>query len=366
MAHDYIEDALCEHYSLDRLFYEYLQEQFGYESEFMLLALENNIILEAEIKNNIENFWDKFPEAINKLYQNFKLSTMDLVNGNQEFIDKELSKISGYDFSKLRITTIPYWNNTTLNQNGQEIEKLMTHIRNKVGMPKPEEIQNYTSTSNIEKYGEFSKLTIPGKSLGESIKIKFLYGHNVTEPFTPIELRGEEFKNICMNSMYPYVQNYSQTIPEIMRATNTLKSEVNKIKRTKSSLKEAYCHIEEAFYKDTDLFYCINHELLFEAEGETTQNVNQPQSPTTNTTQIEPKGKLNKVVDEENTKEGKTESCYDKYLCSACKIINLAIAAQMTSKETIYKSYMQVLRGVYNTKKGPDVPNETKETENKK
>ena len=367
MGFDYIEEALKQHHDLDRAFYESILEDMEIESDFLLTALENNIILEAEDPSS-DTFWDKFVKAINALFDKFRLALLDLVNGNEKFVTEELPKITGFDFNGLSVSVIPYWEKTNISEVNQKIRNDLVPLLD-TKKPSSDKISEFSSRDAIEKYDKFGELLIDGKTFAESVKIKFLYGFNETEPIKAKkfgsaekdEAKSNEFKKVCVTNMLPYVTDYRKTIKDVQESNNALKREIVKYRQKlkSQSVGESFSILENTLMKNTELFYCLNHEVLFEAEGE-----NQTEQTKTNE---EPK--LNKVEDATKGNGSKSGgNPYKNYAKIAAQLINIAIAAEMTSKEQIYKSYMAVLRGVYNVrnpKKEKKEKTETKTEENK-
>ena len=345
MGIDYIKESLKHQYEIDRAYYESILEDMEIESDFLLTALENNIILEAEDPSK-DSFWDKFITNVNKLFEKFRISLTNLVDDNEKFVTEELPKIANFDFTGLSTSVIPYWNNTDVPRINQKIRNDLVPLLDSK-KPTPDKISDLSSRESIEKYNKFGELLIDGKTFAESVKIRFLYGFKQNEPFQAIVLgssdkdnaKSNEFKSICVNNMLPYVTDYKRTIREVQESNNSLKREIAEYRQKlkSQSIGESFSILENTLFKNTELFYCLNHDVLFEAEGEQTTSDSTP--------------KLNKVQDStkgEGNKSGGNP--YKNYAKITAQLINIAIAAEMTSKEQIYKSYMAVLKGVYNAR----------------
>ena len=161
---DYIDLVLTEQYSVDLLFYEYLQEQLTAEANFMFACFENNVILEAptDIKDKLSNIWDKIVNFIKTLIAKFKGDADKLIELNEDFVKNKVPKIPSYDFTGLKVKCIPYWD---ANDTDGLFDSVFSSLQKKP--TNPDDITKYSSREEVENYGNFAKIKIEKKSYAE-------------------------------------------------------------------------------------------------------------------------------------------------------------------------------------------------------
>lgn len=331
---NYIQMVLDEQYTIDMIYFECLESQLSAEAEFMLACLENNVILEApDVVGTVKNIWDRIIAFIQSLFGKFESESDELVKKYSGFIKNKISKIPSYDFTGLSVPCIPYWL-------AGDTSKITTDAINslKKRPTSPEELDRLSSNDEVEKYDNFANIGINGLKFSKSAKIKFLAGAKATKIPESRIYKDDEFKNIVTQHMIPYVINYGDKVKRIKQSKDNLKNEIRKIKTEVERSKpvgESFSLLENALFKDTELKYCINSHILFEADVK-----NQTQTP-------EAKMKLNKVYDSRpNEPTSRPMNKLEGFYKHATKLVNIVIAAEMTASVKILLAYIGILKGI--------------------
>lgn len=347
----YIEEALNNNILVDQLFYEGFLEQVYIERDFMLSCLENNIILEAEVSKakDGESWIKKIINSIKAIFNKFIENITNLFNSDKDWIAKNLPNLKNLNFDGLKVNVLPYWNLDT-KEITNTLSTLQKEINNmKYGDARLKELQDREA---VEQSGAFKKFKPKEGTFTDGIKAYFKVGEN-NEP-KPVTLEGDGLKIVCVNQMTRFVNEFNSTLlPSLKSSQNNLNNILTNIEKElnrKTNVKESFCIIENALYSDTELAFCNNFSLLFEAENNTITNTNEEKK--------EDKPVLNKV---ENTSNNNTTNNNDNtdnksvpnnnvqyynYLKHVVQLNQIAIAAAITACEERYRAYMSILKGV--------------------
>lgn len=358
-----IQYLLNEQYQSDVEFLEYLQERMEIESDMILSCMENNIILEAEgeQKTNKTSWLDKAKELIHKVFGKFiEKFTDNSTEKKLEWFEKNKDKFANLDYSGLSTKLSPRWKYST---------QTMTATTSKIiGMletnnfPKPNELENLKSREEVEKYKEFGKITINGKTFGESVKIKFSGGTDgEPELITINENSSPSFSDVCLKYAIPYITNYKKTIASFRqllqsydRVLDASKTEIERLE--KSQLKESYVLIEDCPLSESSIFY------LLEADNEETKT----EGARINDNKNDEKPKEGKIVDNNkenaNNKETTALSAQLQYSKHCINLVQLTMATYLTETEKRFNIYMTLLQDTLKSR-GKDI--ETKVDDNK-
>lgn len=360
---------LNEQYQADVEFLEYLQERMEIESNMILSCMENNVILEAEGQQNTEktSWLDKAKELVHKIFGRFIEKFTDAATDKKlEWFNSNRDKFANLDYKGLSTNLSPRWKYST--------ESMTTTMNNIINMlnennkPNPNEFDNLTSRENVEKYKEFGKVKIEGKSFGESLKIKFSGGTNEEpKPVTVNESSTPSFADICNKYAIPYIANYKKNVNNARTSMrnfdtklDTIKRELNR--RDKAELKESYCLIEDCYLSESSIYY------LLEADEE--NNENKTEGAKIDDNKNEEKPKEGKVVDnnknKEPTKVTEMSTKELQYYKICINLIQLTIATYLTEIEKRFNIYMQVLQNTLNSRKDSIKEEPKEETKEKK
>lgn len=375
----YLAEATNGNLYSDRLFYEGILEQLDIERDFMISCFENNIILEADAPESEKktNWLQVILETLKRIFEKFIENTKALFKVDEKWITNNIPKLKEINFEGLNVEkVIPYWelDVNTITNTLSELQKEITNIR-----PQDPKLKDLQSREQVENYGKFKAFTKANSSFNEEIKKFFMIDENSESRI--VSLKDNELKIKCVNEMADYVAKYNSTIvPSLQNSRRNFERTLNSINRYLNQNKpvgEAFCIIENAFYSDTELAYCINSNILTEAtvsneknangkaiidldsseyknvtNKNNTKNNNQRQIADPNQDNKEPK--MGQVEDnskdtnnnQNNTisKHGDTE--YYNYVKNAIQLNQIAIAAAITSCERRYKLYMTILKGV--------------------
>lgn len=341
---------LSEQYQSDIEFIEYLQERMEIESDMILSCIENNVILEAETVKNKTSWIDKSKEIMHKIFNRFidKFKNANTENKLKWFDDNK-HKFANIDYSGLSTNMSPRWKYST-----ESMTNTMNNIINMLNdnnKPNPNELDNLTSRENVEKYKEFGKITIDGKTFGESLKIKFS-GGTKEEPklITINETSSPTFSDICLNYAIPYIREYKKNVNNARTSLRNFDTKLDNIerelnRRDKTELKESYCLIEDCYLSESSIYY------LLEADE---NNENKTEGAKINDNKTEEKPKEGKVID--NKKEIapnlSTMSTKELQYYKICiNLIQLTIATYLTEIEKRFNMYIQILQNTLSSRK---------------
>lgn len=346
---------LNEQYQSDVEFNEYLQERMEIESDMILSCMENNVILEAETNQatNKTSWLDKSKEVVHRIFGKFIEKFTDTITDKKlEWFEKNYSKFANIDYSGLSTNLTPRWKYST--------DKMTTTMNNIIGMldsnnkPSATELDNLTSRENVEKYKEFGKITINGKSFGESLKIKFSGGTTEEPKLVNInENSSPKFSDICLNYAIPYIRNYKKNVNNARASMRSYDTKLDNIKRElerrdKNQLKESYFLIEECYFDESSLYYLLEaDESDTKAEGSKIidNKDNQPKE-----------GKVidNNKPDTKNDNKNELAQLSTKelqYYKICINLIQLTIATYLTEIEKRFNMYIQILQNTLNNRK---------------
>lgn len=366
---NYFEEALESTLYVDRLFHEELLEQMYVEQDFMLSCLENNIILEAEAPaaDNKGSWLTKIKEFLKNLFDKFVKMVQELFNNDEKWIKENLPKLGSLNFDGLTVTTYQYWN-----MEPNTITGTLDKLQGEISKYKPNDrrLSSLQERDAVENNGEFKRVKGRKNTFADGVKIYFKTGDG-NEP-QKITLTGNNLKTICQNEMSKYVVAYNNTIlPSFKRSYNNFNKELNnveKLLKTATNVNESFCLLENEFYSDTDLRFCMNYSAIFEAEGDNNTDKKEPVNKVQDTTKDNPQTNTDTSTGQ-NAKVSNSEpnKLYYTYAKHAIQLNQLALAAAMTACEERYRAYMSILRGVIGARaKTEKTTNVAKPEENKK
>lgn len=350
---DYIEMALNEQYAIDSLYNKILEESLEAEAEFILSALESGMIPVYEA-GKMKELWNRFVEAIRRIFGSFTKNFDKLLERDEEFIAKELDSFKDYSFKNLSSSVLPY---IPVNKYPPTINVVnMCKLQNR---PTPAELENLKTDEDIMQYKSFKDFYIKDRNYKESSKIKFIAGSSATDMPALVEYKGNELYNIVQNTMIPFIRAAKNSYNNIKNDVNQYEKHLKDIEKKGTSVmqaEESFSLLENTLFKYTDLRYCINSHVLFEADEQ------QSTSTPNNTTP-----KANKVVDntpeseKQEQKEQENEyKDYDAYFKKAASLALSVLAARMTVFQQTYAAYMSVLKDIHKLRGVTKTDNENK------
>lgn len=356
---NYLEEAISSSLISDQLFYEEILEQSNIERDFMLACFENNIILEADAPESEKkgNWLQQIIGAIKNIFNKFIENTQNLFKNDEKWIKDNIPKLKSINYDGLNVNVLPYWKLKT-----SDITNTLNNLQKEINAFKigDRKLANLGSREQVEQYGEFKKYVKRNGTFADGIKAYFKVGETNTP--NPVSLSGNALKMQCVNEMGKYVAEYNSTLlPTLKSNYNNFTQMLNNVDRQLKQSKpvgESFCVIENAYYGDTELAFCSNYNMLFEADANKIPANNNNNNQTNN----DNKPVLNKVEDTSSdnndtntdtstgqnaknvTSKGNTE--YYNYLKNAIQLNQIAVAAALTACEERYRAYMSILRGV--------------------
>lgn len=376
---DYVEMMMEDFLDIERE--STLDTLFNIEEEMNYIhnCMEANSILveKANPANKKEGFFTRIKNAISSLFSKFiekaKRLVSDIMPMKKEFLDK-LNQIS---YENIPIKAFPYWD-VGMDKPFQDITAMYNVLKSALSGNQTEAPDFYKSPEEIVKnLKPFDKYKHESEGYQSVMRMKFSTGDNldnykekeITDPAT--------VKKLCMAASN-FIQGYDAFITKIKGYVNsyqnTLKQleriEKEKMKATKESF-NPYLMLESATLSETDLKFCSDFNLVFEADGDNS-NKSEPAKE-------EQKENPNKPtvgnVSEENGEfkaeitDGATLK-YVTYLKNLCILVHKSLVVYMTVLEAKYFFYKSLVRQVVakaekNAKKNPakDGEKETPKTD---
>ena len=342
---DILEKKMSE---LDESFYELLVEDAQNDADFLLECIENAVILEAEEANANEKkagWFKKIREIIKSIFDKFIANNTKMIEAQTKWITENEGKLNSISFDGLSGNILVMDGNAAKNVSDIPKSTLMMVDSN----ISESDLAKLKSKEDVENYKEFGKLKINGKEFKDSVMIRMMGGTN--EFPQPKVLEGNELKTYCMGTMLPFVKSYPATVKNIRASVQSfdakLKNIENELKRRGVSL-ESYSIIEECYYKDSDIRFCCNYDIVREAEEAAKDDNKDNNSNDSNNKPIKPEDlKTNQVVNTNKDAAGSSSSNdLLKYLRWSTQLHQTVLTTSLSVLEKYYVNSFQTLRNI--------------------
>ena len=345
MNMDYCLETIINNLEFDKEFFSTLLERMEFESDFINSSIDaNHIVLEA---NNNQGIWEKIKAFFKSIFGTFTTKTKLLFDSNKKWMDENFNKLDKLDYSKLKIDMIPFWL--------RSIDGVKSDVTNINGIAdnvlnNPKKLNSYKYMDDVKKKLFKDYLNEDG-DLTIGFKNKFRVGA-AKGPIKTVELTGDALKKE-VTEFKDYCFNYGKDIvPMVQSWINKAEQSLTRIEKVlKESINMNFCLIENSMYSNTDIAYCSNFDVVFEAEVNQNDKTSDKKSADASVkpTQVTVVNTDNKEETDKHDETKKYSGLNTSQLTmykNVAQIIQLAITSAMTVLEERFHAYINALKGI--------------------
>ena len=357
------------HSTINAEFDNIMLESMEADSENMLKCFNANYILrevtgDQTLSQKIQNLIERIKEFFKKTVTTFTNKIKEFLDRDQKWLDANTAKFGSIDYDGLIIEAIPFWNEPVA-----DIDKRLDDIIKQIDkLPMTDQglqksIAEYDSVENMRIFSDYRK---NNESLKEGLLRVFKTGKNGRLETT--RLSGAQLKSMCTNEFIPYALDYHKNgAARIRKRANdidTALKQVHRLIQQKESqnkgLGETWSLIEGTTLANTDLRYCQNASILFEADDQG----NKDDKVKTNAVTVTDTTKTEDAVNEKHSDKSLDELTYVRYMTECAQ---LAVGCAMNAMEERYTVYMKILHQILDAR-APKQRNQAADTndQNKK
>lgn len=335
---DYIQDTLKM-----QIYYNSLFNKVCVEEKYSNTLTESYILME-NVKDKVSSFFTNIIKILENILNKFLVNLAEITKVNEKWVNANKDKIQNINYNNLEIKAIPFWE-FDFNDMKNELKSMIRLLKKNPD----NSILNAKDMKQAIMDKHFSKYKSGDLPIAECFKNYFKVGKADPKGLAPRSLTGNALKQLCNNTMVPYILDYHKTAsPFLKNRIAEIKNELKIIdRRLKTANKTENTTTKESY--NNDIFnYLPDLELLYEeATKKFEVNVKNSNEPTTNNTN-KPLDKKDKGQFVKSTTSNSTDLTYYKNLL---QIIQLAIASAMTAMEEKYRVYVSSLKQIVSATK---------------